>query len=1099
MTTQAYDKFKQLLAELFMFDQADLDFGIYRIMNAKRDEITRFLDNDLLPQVKDALGALDLSKRAEFEAELEKAVKAAAQLGVSPDASPRVQDLRRQLGESIDLVAAEEEIFSNLYNFFRRYYDAADFISQRRYKPGVYAIPYEGEEVKLHWANADQYYIKSAEYFRDYAFRLTGGRLVHFKVVSADTDISNNKSANGQDRRFLLATADPVAVVDGELVIRFEYRSESKSTAGAIETNEGEETDQGKKKVTTDQRNIQTAQTIMSSPLALPWVTALASPSKNSLKTVLEWHLAEYTARNKFDYFVHKDLGSFLSRELDFFVKNEVVHLDDLDSETTPRVDQYLAKAKAIRRIAHKLIDFLAQLENFQKKLWLKKKFITETNYCITVDRIPRELHAEIVANKAQADEWFELLKIGSLPSDIFGAQINRDKLSADVLQSMPSLVVDTRHFDEAFRNALVSSLEDRDEALDGLLIQGDNAHALRLIGTTFKNRVRCAYIDPPYNRGGDDFNYKDNYQHSSWLTMIRERLAIAHPLLMRNGVIFVSIDENERADLEHALSDVFGQNNRVEELIWVQNTTHSQSPTYSTNHEYVEVFAKDKLATMREAGMYREPKPGYVELQDLVAKLNPEYPPIAKVELAIQAIMMQHLAEYKEELAGIGLQYDAETKKQDPWRGIYSYTFAEYRDATERLVPPSEARANNANLVIWTESDASMPAAKQSDTTKDPNDPNFRFYKPPHPITGKPCPHPKTGWRMPYTWPDDSRESFDRFAKRDRIVWGKDEAKVPRYKRFLHEVETNVAKSVIHDYTDGEKQVADLFGRPNAFPNPKPSTLIQRFVMQTCSAGDYVMDFFAGSGTTFQATWEASEKLRKPLRFIASDMGEHFDDIMLPRLKKLMFSKRWNDGLPREKEGRSSVVKYMRLESYEDTLNNLRLKPRTFAQQSLLDGYPGMREDYILRYMLNVESNASLSLLSVDRFEDPFNYTMQIATGTVGETRPVTIDLVETFNYLIGLHVRRVIHVSDFRVVEGYSPNGKNVLVIWRNTKDKSNSDLDIFFQHRRSQATSNEVDVIYINGDNNLQNLRQPEEHWEVKLIEEEFQRLMFDVRDV
>jgi len=171
--------------------------------------------------------------------------------------------------------------------------------------------------------------------------------------------------------------------------------------------------------------------------------------------------------------------------------------------------------------------------------------------------------------------------------------------------------------------------------------------------------------------------------------------------------------------------------------------------------------------------------------------------------------------------------------------------------------------------------------------------------------------------------------------------------------------------------------------------------------------------------------------------------------------------------------------VKYMRLESYEDTLNNLRLKPRTFAQQSLLDGYPGMREDYILRYMLNVESNASLSLLSVDRFEDPFNYTMQIATGTVGETRPVTIDLVETFNYLIGLHVRRVIHVSDFRVVEGYSPNGKNVLVIWRNTKDKSNSDLDIFFQHRRSQTASNEVDVIYINGDNNLQNLRQPEEH--------------------
>jgi adenine-specific DNA-methyltransferase len=164
MSTQAYDKFKLLLAELFMFDQADLDFGIYRIMNAKRDEIIRFLDNDLLPQVKKALSTFDVTNRAEVEADLEKATKAATQLGISPDASPRVQELRQQLGETTNVQAAEEEIFSFLYNFFRRYYDTGDFISQRRYKPGVYAIPYEGEELKLHWANADQYYIKSGAF-----------------------------------------------------------------------------------------------------------------------------------------------------------------------------------------------------------------------------------------------------------------------------------------------------------------------------------------------------------------------------------------------------------------------------------------------------------------------------------------------------------------------------------------------------------------------------------------------------------------------------------------------------------------------------------------------------------------------------------------------------------------------------------------------------------------------------------------------------------------------------------------------------------------------------------------------------------------------
>ncbi len=86
-----------------------------------------------------------------------------------------------------------------------------------------------------------------------------------------------------------------------------------------------------------------------------------------------------YTARNTFDYFIHKDLGGFLRRELDFYIKNEVMHLDDIESETAPRVEQYLSKIKVIRRIAGKIIDFLAQLEDFQKKLWLKKKFVVET------------------------------------------------------------------------------------------------------------------------------------------------------------------------------------------------------------------------------------------------------------------------------------------------------------------------------------------------------------------------------------------------------------------------------------------------------------------------------------------------------------------------------------------------------------------------------------------------------------------------------------------------------------------------------------------------------------------------------------------------
>lgn len=152
-------KFKAILAELFLFDQADLDFGIYRILNAKRGEIVRFLENDLLPQVRQGLGEMEGVDRADLKAQLAEARQQAESLGVDPETAPKVRELSAKYNAAPDLAELENEVFSDLANFFRRYYDQGDFLSLRRYKEGVYALPYEGEEVKLHWANADQYYI----------------------------------------------------------------------------------------------------------------------------------------------------------------------------------------------------------------------------------------------------------------------------------------------------------------------------------------------------------------------------------------------------------------------------------------------------------------------------------------------------------------------------------------------------------------------------------------------------------------------------------------------------------------------------------------------------------------------------------------------------------------------------------------------------------------------------------------------------------------------------------------------------------------------------------------------------------------------------
>ena len=171
--SKKYEKLKALLMELFQLDQPDLDFGLYRVLQVRRAEISLFLDNDLLPQVKAAFALYRSADKAEIEKELGKAVEQAQGLGVDPETTQKVKDLRARLvSDTVDIGALESEFYDRLYGFFRRYYSEGDFLAKRVYKPGVYAIPYGGEEVTLHWANKDQYYIKTSEYLRNYVFRL---------------------------------------------------------------------------------------------------------------------------------------------------------------------------------------------------------------------------------------------------------------------------------------------------------------------------------------------------------------------------------------------------------------------------------------------------------------------------------------------------------------------------------------------------------------------------------------------------------------------------------------------------------------------------------------------------------------------------------------------------------------------------------------------------------------------------------------------------------------------------------------------------------------------------------------------------------------
>jgi adenine-specific DNA-methyltransferase len=1027
------DKFKKLLAELFMFDQADLDFGIYRIMNAKRDEITRFLETDLLPQVREALGDLEQADRSVIEAELAKAIEQAKALGADPESLPKVKELRQQLAQKGDLEALEGEIFSYLYSFFRRYYNEGDFLSLRRYKEGVYAIPYEGEEVKLYWANYDQYYIKTAEYFRDYTFTVGGGRRLHFRVVDADTEQNNNQSANGEERRFLLREAEPVTEESGELVIRFEYRPDAEKRKQS-------------------ELNEEAARRIFEAGPARNWlpdIAAKAPTEKNPDRTLLDKRLADYTARNTFDYFIHKDLGGFLRRELDFYIKNEIVHLDDIESETASRVGQYLAKVKAVRRVAHKIIDLLAQIEEFEKKLWLKKKFVVETRYCVALGQIPESFYPQVAANETQREEWVRTLAIDQLAGDLTKPAYSVP-LTPDFLKAYPSLMLDTAHFAPDFTSRLIAAFSDIDDVTDGVLMQSENFQAISFLQARYKEQVNCIYIDPPYNTDSSAILYKNDYKHSSWLSLVENRASASVRLLHRDGILCLAIDDEEVCEARRMLGEMF---RKLVGVAVVRSNPQSRKKKgkFSPVHEYALFFGSSEAST-----------PGPLELTE------------------------RRLSRYP-------LQ---DENGRYAWMNFIRTGSNDLRGDRPKLFYP---------IYVTTEDKVRVPRMSWLEESGPYGE--YSIHEPPEP-----------GEVVVYPNADADGQVIEKNWHRgpERVATEPDEFRVRRdgdgrvsidFKTRIDEESAPTTWWDNKDYASanyGAAELKALFGR-NPFDFPKAVSLVTD-CLRAAKAGPQtvILDFFVGSGTTGEAAVKLNREDGGRRKLLLVEMGPHFKNVVVPRMKKIAFAPEWKDGKPKrianheEVERGPRVLKILRLESYEDTLNNIELR-RTEDQAQLLIRAAGLREDYVLRYMLHVESNGSASLLNTNCFDDPFTCTLNIGNGSAGETHAAAVDLIETFNWLLGLRVRHVDAIRGFRVVQGTSPDGEKVLVIWRNTREKSNAELDDFFLKQGYNTRDMEFDLIYVNGDNNLENLKRPDETWKVRLIEEEFKRLMFVVQEI
>jgi adenine-specific DNA-methyltransferase len=706
----------------------------------------------------------------------------------------------------------------------------------------------------------------------------------------------------------------------------------------------------------------------------------------------LEHHLRRYTRRNTSDFFIHKDLKGFLSRELDFYLKNEVLNLDEMERAGEDLAEGWFQLLRIIKRIGMEIIEFLAQIENFQKMLWEKKKFVTETFYCITVGNIPEDFYPEIAQREAQWEEWKTLYHIHEESDGLLTADLETPEGRIEFLKAHPTLVLDTRHFPPDFTDRLLAHFENLDDAIDGLLVHSENWQALNLLQERYRERVKCIYIDPPYNTGSDEFIYKDSYRHSSWLSMMMDRLSKAYTIIGSDGSFWINIDENEVANLSCMAKSVFGDDFFVGSICW-KKTTGDNDTIFSFVHDNLLVFAKDKDKSLRTAPYGKKQLSRYS---------NPDNDP------------------------------------RGPWM---------------------------------------------------PSDYRCKYTKEQRPKLYYPIVHPKTGVEIyPDTYSSTrrvwafSKQQHEENVKQNRIWWGNNQEHTePKLKRFLSESKgMNIRSIWLEEGTNdsASKMINDILHSENqsrSFKNPKPVQLIKKVIHHSMTGMDTILDFFAGSGTTGHAVINLNREDGGRRKFILVEMAEYFDTVLLPRLKKVIFTPEWKEGKPKrmatDEEAKRSprILKVIRLESYEDALNNL-----TFDEASGQKMLERFGDEYLLRYMLVWETRRSETLLNVEKLAAPFCYKLKIHRD--GETQERTVDLPETFNYLLGLEVqRRFVHDDNGRrylIYRGALPNGRTAVVIWRDIQDWTDKD----FQHEATivanQKWTHDADEVYVNGDSSIPN---------------------------
>lgn len=368
------------------------------------------------------------------------------------------------------------------------------------------------------------------------------------------------------------------------------------------------------------------------------------------------------------------------------------------------------------------------------------------------------------------------------------------------------------------------------------ILIEGDNLHALTSLTFTHEGKIDVIYIDPPYNRGENDFKYNDNwiekdnpFKHSLWLNFISKRLKTAKRLLNDKGVMIIHIDEHEFDALNLLLeTEIFSEADCLGVIVWNKQNPKGDSKGVAIMHEYVLIYSKNKLEFKNLENIITRPKPNALKILNKAKRL---YSKIGKVGIPDEINdVIKPFSFPKEILKDFEVKYDLELVNKEFQNWLSRQDFSGGEKAYKFI--DEAGRVYRGVSMAWPNKE------------KAPDD----YFAPLiHPITLKPCPIPARGWRNPTA-------TMSKLLKKGLILFGNDETKQPERKYLLSE---NMFENTPSIYNSGVSD-DDLFQEIGIeFPYPKPTEVAKYFLQSIHPDPKIILDFFAGSGTTLHATMQ--------------------------------------------------------------------------------------------------------------------------------------------------------------------------------------------------------------------------------------------------